>query len=291
MGGTSKEILNRAAAILKQAGLPAPGAEAMALIRELAGIDAAQYYASNPRLSEDTARIVLKAAERRALGEPIQYITGRVEFMDMDIRVGPGVLVPRPETEMLVAEFFHRRPEADSPLAILDLCTGSGCIALALARHYPQARVLGVDKSADALQYAHHNARALGISNARFIRGSLYRPVGDALFHAIVSNPPYIPSAEIQGLMPEVSVYEPHEALDGGPDGLEFYREIIQGAPARLRPGGLLMLELGVQQAAEVAVMAEAHGLSVAARLKDPAGHQRIIVMEKPGEVNPPQDD
>ena len=275
----ARELLREAARLLAGAGLDEPGAEAMALVREVTGIGTAEFYAGNPEVAEDAARSVMEAASRRARREPIQYITGSVEFMGLSLRVGPGVLVPRPETELLVEEFRRRFPDRSAPLSVLDLCTGSGCIALAIALHYPNAEVTATDASREALSYAAGNKEGLGLLNVSLVEGSLYEPLKEGTFHAIVSNPPYIPAAEIDTLMPEVSRYEPRAALDGGADGLEFYRLIIRGARERLRPGGLLMLELGAGQREQVEAMAIGNGLSPQGIIRDAGGHERVIVL------------
>lgn len=275
----AKELLRQASLILKAAGLDGPGAEAMALLRELADIDARRMYADNPEVAVDISGLVLSATRRRAAHEPLQYITGTVEFMGMPLSVGPGVLVPRPETELLVEEVFCIFPDPGAHPDVLDLCTGSGCIALAIARRYPGARVTATDSSGEALSYARINAQEIGLSNLRLLEGSLFEPVEKGLFDLIVSNPPYIPEGEIDGLMPEVSRYEPRGALSGGGDGLDFYRAIIEGAPERLRPGGVLVFELGAGQRAAVESLALAKGLSLKKAIKDLVGHERVLVL------------
>jgi release factor glutamine methyltransferase len=278
------DVLRQVTLVLRDAGLEEPGREAMFLVREVAGLEQSVILAHAPEISQEVERKVMEAAGRRAGREPIQYITGRVEFMDMTLRVGPGVLVPRPETELLVEEFYRLFPDTQAQLHVLDLCTGSGCIALAIASLYPRARITATDASKEALEYARLNAAELGIGNVRFLHGSLYEPLeegGTVPFDAIVSNPPYIPAGEIGSLMPEVSGFEPRAALDGGEDGLEFYRLIMEGAPGRLRPGGLLLLELGAGQRADVESIAHERGLSLKGAIKDPAGHDRVLVLTR----------
>lgn len=279
MSKKAKDIVRDASLVLKEAGVEEPGVEAMAIVLELAGLEAAEYYAFNPDFSDDLARAVMDAAERRAVHEPLQYITGRVEFMDMSLRVGPGVLVPRPETELLVDEFIKRFPDPGAELKIIDLCTGSGCIALALAIHYPEARITATDSSLDAIKYARINARELGLDNVDFLQGSLYDSVPGDGYDVIISNPPYIPSAEIDGLMPEVSKYEPRSALDGGADGLDFYRQIVEGAPQVLKKGGLLFFELGYGQRQDVEAVAKARAFTRVTVIEDAAGHERVLVL------------
>ena len=275
------DVLKEVTLVLREAGLEEPGREAMALVREIAGLEPATILAHAPELSEHVLENVLEAARRRAAHEPIQYITGNVEFMDMVLRVGPGVLVPRPETELMIEEFYRLFPDTEARLNVLDLCTGSGCIALAIASHYPDAKVTATDVSKRALAYALENAEHLGISNVDFLEGSLYTPLREEAFDVIVSNPPYIPAGEISSLMPEVSIYEPRSALDGGPDGLNFYRAIIKEAKAYLKPGGYLIFELGAGQRASVEAMALERGFSLTGVVKDPAGYERVLVLSR----------
>jgi len=275
-------LLKQVTLILHEAGLEEPGREAMALVREVAALEPSVILAHAPELSREVADKVLEAARRRATHEPIQYITGRVEFMGMPLRVGPGVLVPRPETELLVEEFFRMFPDTRSSLDVLDLCTGSGCIALSIASRYPNARIAATDASEEALEYARLNTSELSNGNVRFLNGSLFEPLGEGdsvLFDVIVSNPPYIPSGEIDGLMPEVSRFEPRGALDGGDDGLGFYRAIINRAGVHLKPGGPLILELGAGQRSDVEVIASAAGFAVNGVVKDMSGHERVLVL------------
>lgn len=279
MSRKAKDIVRDASRVLKEAGVDDPGAEAMAIVLELAGIEAAEYYAFNPDFSDDLAGAVMQAAERRSAHEPLQYITGRVEFMDMSLKVGPGVLVPRPETELLVDEFMKRFSAPGEGLKVIDLCTGSGCIALAIAMHYPEASIIATDSSMDAIKYARINARDLGLDNIDFLQGSLYDSVPEGDYDVIVSNPPYIPSAEIGGLMPEVSKFEPRSALDGGEDGLGFYRQIVEGAPSRLKKGGLLFFELGAGQREDVEAIAKVKAFSRVTAIQDAAGHERVLVL------------
>lgn len=193
---------------------------------------------------------------RRARREPLQYILGSQDFFGLDFEVSPGVLIPRHDTESLVQEAVNRCP---SRAAILDIGVGSGCIAVALAKTCPDAHVYGVDPSPKALELAQKNADRHGVT-VTFVQGSLFEPFEGQKFDLIVSNPPYIPTAEIAGLQPEVRDYEPREALDGGTDGLDFYRRIIPVAPSCLEKGGWLLLEVGVGEAPEVLKIFEATG-------------------------------
>ncbi len=185
---------------------------------------------------------------RRCKREPLQHILGTQEFMGLEFEVTPNVLIPRYDTETVVREALARCPDARS---ILDIGTGSGCIAITLAKHLPQAKVTAVDISAPALTIASRNAERNGVT-VEFIAGSLFEPLNGRHFDLIVSNPPYIPTNDIATLEPEVRDYDPFSALNGGMDGLDFYRSLIPGAPEYLNPGGWLLLEIGIGQAPEV---------------------------------------
>lgn len=180
---------------------------------------------------------------RRRLHEPIQYIRGTQEFYGLDFQVRPGVLIPRPETEHLIEAALERLPK-QSPLRVLDVGTGSGILAVTLAKHLPQAQVTAVDISADALAIAHDNAERHGVRDRiRFLESDLLAELAGEEFDAVVSNPPYIPADEV--LEAQVRAYEPEQALFAGADGLDIYRRLIPQAQDALRPGGWLLMEIG----------------------------------------------
>ncbi|HDK81700.1 MAG TPA: peptide chain release factor N(5)-glutamine methyltransferase, partial [Nitrospirae bacterium] len=208
--------------------------------------------------------------------EPLQYITGHTDFMGLKISVGQGVLIPRPETE-LMAETAIQKCNSNR-LNILDLCTGSGCLALALAKNFQESQVTGIDISETALVYAKKNAEANEIGNVEFMKGHLFDPLGqNSLFDLIISNPPYIRREEIKGLQPEVSKWEPLNALDGGEDGLDFYREIIPAAREYLKDNGTLMFEVGFDSADEVAGIFKDFGYHEIQITKDYSEIKRIV--------------
>jgi len=211
---------------------------------------------------------------RRAKREPLQYILGSQEFMGLDFEVTPGVLIPRHDTEVLVTEGAKRVERAGS---ILDIGVGSGCIAVALAKALPQAEVYGVEKSAEALALAQRNVAKHGMKVTLF-EGSLFEPFNGQRFDLIVSNPPYIPTAELDTLQPEVRDFEPQQALDGGKDGLDFYRLIIPAAPEHLNPGGWLLFEVGIEEAEPVLELFETTcQFAELFTAKDPAGIERVV--------------
>lgn len=185
--------------------------------------------------------------ERRMSGEPIQYILGETEFFGLPFRVTPGVLIPRPETEHLAEEALRAATNFAAP-RVVDIGSGSGAIAVALARHLPQAEVTSVDISALALAIASENAKRNGVDRARFLQGDLFGPVAGECFELVVSNPPYVSSKDRAKLSVEVREYEPSLALFAGEDGLSIYRRLIPAARTVLVPGGFLLLEIGYGQ-------------------------------------------
>lgn len=279
---------------LRGYGVEAPRKEAELILARCIGVDRVALYRDNPILSETQREEIDAVLERRQKREPIQYIIGDVDFCGLTITVGSGVLIPRPETELLVEEVVKtvvsrqfkasgrdlqdsRLLTAGRGLKILDLCTGSGCIALSLANHFPLSTVVGVDKSREALQYARSNAAANRIANATFIRGDLFEPVEAASFDVIVSNPPYIRTSEIKKLDPEIRSWEPIEALDGGDDGLLFYRTIIPTSREHLAAGGFLFMELGVGESTDAVKIATDSGFRRVTVGKDYTGIDRFL--------------
>jgi release factor glutamine methyltransferase len=211
---------------------------------------------------------------RRARREPLQYILGTQEFMGLEFEVSPAVLIPRRDTEVLVEEAVKRSLPA---ARILDIGAGSGCIAVALAKALPQAEVWGVEKSPEALALAQRNAGQHGVRMTLF-EGSLFEPFPGQTFDLIVSNPPYIPTGDLENLQPEVRDYEPWGALDGGADGLDFYRLIISAAPGYLTLGGWLLFEVGLGQAEAVLGLFAAAGLfGECFTARDAAGIERVV--------------
>jgi release factor glutamine methyltransferase len=210
---------------------------------------------------------------RRAKREPLQYILGSQEFMGVEFLVSPAVLIPRHDTETLVQEAVTRGANA---LRVLDIGTGSGCIAVLLAKLLPNAQVVSVDNSDSALAVARENAGRNGVK-VSFISGSLFEPFVGQRFDLIVSNPPYIPTADLAELQPEVRDFEPRGALDGGADGLDFYRVMVPAAPGHLNPGGWLVVEVGIGQSDAVQGMFTAAGFDEIFTARDPGDVQRVV--------------
>ena len=212
---------------------------------------------------------------RRAAGEPLAYLTGRREFWSLDLAVTPEVLIPRPETELLV-ERALAVGSATEPLRAADLGTGSGAVALALARERPGWRIVATDVSAPALAVARANAAALGLSQVEFLSGSWFEPLGPARFDLIVSNPPYV-AADDPALASPALAFEPPLALTPpGGDALASLRVLARGAPAHLTPGGWLLLEHGATQGHEVRAELVAAGFAHVRSHRDLAGHERM---------------
>jgi release factor glutamine methyltransferase len=224
-------------------------------------------------LSEAELAALRALVGRRARREPLQYILGSQEFCGLDFQVEPGVLIPRHDTEVLVEEALRRAPKAGR---VLDLGVGSGCIAIALATRLAGAEVVGVDISETALGVAATNATALGVT-LDLRRGSFFEAVPGERFDLIVSNPPYIPTAELETLQPEVQRYEPRTALDGGLDGLDCYRQILGQASGHLVPGGWLLVEVGAGQAPAVRDLFAAAGFTAIVTAMDTCSIERVV--------------
>jgi len=211
---------------------------------------------------------------RRARGEPVAYLLGTQDFWTLTLTVTPAVLVPRPETELVVERALGHL-KSMSPASLLDLATGSGAIALAVASERPDAAVTATDLSPDALQVAKNNAARLGLDRVRFLQGSWYGPVGNERFNVITGNPPYIAAGD-PDLSPAVFEHEPRLALFADDDGFAALREIIQGAPIRLEAGGWLVLEHGWKQASAVRNLLEQAGFRHVRSHADLAGRERV---------------
>ncbi|HWP57247.1 MAG TPA: peptide chain release factor N(5)-glutamine methyltransferase [Candidatus Acidoferrales bacterium] len=235
---------------------------------------------------------VLEAAEagryrewlwRRAGREPVAYIVGGREFWSLEFAVGPGVFIPRPETELLVELALKLLPgvgERGRALRVLDLCAGSGAIGVSLARERADIELWGVDLSAEAVKSARQNAMRHGVSaRSRFVQGDLFSPVAakGRFFDALVANPPYVRRAELERLPPEVRNWEPRLALDGGADGLDFYRRIVREAPEHVQDGGFVLVEIGAELARAVCELFAAAGYGAPAVYADYAGSARAV--------------
>jgi len=291
------DLLRKSTDCLEAAGIDEAFADAELLVFHAANMDRIDAYVNNPEVKSSDSAKVRRLLQRRLKGEPIQYIVGQIEFLGLTIKVGRGVLIPRPETELLVEEAIKAvmrnkisvaskeknalRVTQRASQSVLDLCTGSGCIALSLAKEFPDAEVYGTDLSKEALVYAKKNAKANDIKNVTFLQGSLFEPVKGKAYDLITANPPYIRRSELETLQREIRDWEPISALDGGEDGMDFYRTILSSADQFLNPGGSLFLELGYDQAEAVKKVAKRQGFLDLAVINDYAGIGRILAVRR----------
>ena len=275
-----RDLLHDAADRLGEAGVESARLDARILLARAMRISREQLIAADRQPSAEEAAAFQAMIDRRAAREPLAYITGRKEFWSLDLKVGPGVLVPRPDTETLVETALSLFPDRSAPLAIADLGTGSGAILIAALKEFPQARGVGYERSPDALGYARSNLEAHGLTARAQILGDDWSGVPVAGFDLVLSNPPYIPTAEIDALEPEVRLYEPRAALDGGPDGLDSYRSLAGILPRLLRPGANALLELGQGQFGAAEPLFQ--DLQTHPPVPDLAGIPRVLVLKRP---------
>jgi len=261
---------------------PSAALDAELLVARVFGIGRSALAADPGRALAPEELLALESLARRRLdGEPIAYLAGRREFWSLDLEVTPDVLVPRPETELLVERALAAIAGITRP-AVLDLGTGSGAIALALASMRPDAAVTATDRSAAALALAQRNAARLGFANLKFIHGDWFAPLAGARFDVIVSNPPYVAAGD-PAL--EALAHEPYSALVAGADGLDALSVVAAGACAHLRPGGRLLLEHGAGQGAAVRELLRVAGLADVETRRDLAGHERASEGTRPREA------
>ncbi len=273
------EKLRRSMEFFEGLGIDEPMKEAEMLIRHALGMDTVRVYRDNPLLDKEQERIVDEILRRRAMREPLQYVTGYVDFLDLRIMVGKGVLIPRPETEIMAEYAIECLKVYGSRFTILDLCTGSGCLALTLAREFVDSYVYGSDISRTAVEYAKENALINNINNVRFVIGDLFRPFKHGImFDLIISNPPYIRTEDINDLQPEIREWEPVSAIDGGEDGLDFYRRIIPEARYHLKDDGTLIMEISPDGLWPIMDMLRESGYRDLKILRDYAGMERIVM-------------
>lgn len=261
--------------------------EAEVLLAHLMGKDRMGLYLNyDTPLREEERTAYRDMIQRRTAGEPVAYIVGHKEFWSMRFAVNPECLIPRPETEHLVEEAVRMGGDRRSPLRVLEIGHGCGAVAIALAKELEDAQVVATDVSPGAHSLARENAEAHGVrGRIRFILADLF-PSEEGPFDLICSNPPYIPTAEILRLAPEVRDYEPLTALDGGEDGLRFFREIAQRSPDFLVPGGVLLLEMGAEQDTQVAAILQERGFIETDLIPDYAGVKRVIKAQWPNAVH-----
>ncbi len=303
---TIKAALDWTVGYLERKGDANPRLSAEWLMSEATGLSRIELYVNFEKpLSTDERAVLRDFVARRGKGEPLQLISGKAPFRYLTLFVAPGVLIPRPETEVLVSEAFAEldlpRPashvqqgeegeqivDASLPeLKAIDLCTGSGCIACALASEYPAAQVLALDIAPDALALAQKNVDHLGLAErVQVVESDLLSAVPQeerGTFDLVISNPPYVPTAVCDSLPAEVSDWDPRLALDGGEDGLALFRRFLPDALACLKPGGVLAVELYEGHLEQAAELAAGQGFCRTRIVNDLAGRPRVLVARKP---------
>lgn len=287
MPKTNNELYLMARNALKKAGVEAYSLEARLITAHACGKTKEAFlrdlalYSSN-----ECEQRVKDLIERRLNGEPMAYITGEWEFFGLPLEVTPDVLIPRSDTEVLVETALRALVGRKMDARILDLCSGSGCIGCALAHELPAARVVQVDISDAALEIGRRNARRNRLNRVIGLRADALKkpPMSIGSFDLIVSNPPYVPSIEILTLDGSVRDFEPLGALDGGEDGLMFYRAIVRWWRPLLRPGGWLMFEVGEDQSDAVLALMREAGMENLYAVEDTQGIKRVVVGRVPSE-------
>jgi release factor glutamine methyltransferase len=303
---TIGKLIEWTRAFFEKKGIPQPRLEAEILLAHLLGAERIDLYMKYEQPVAEAERAAYRdLVRRRAERQPTRYLVGGCEFMSLAMKVTPDCLIPRPETEMLVEEVLSRSgalraatvrsrvhpngvaaPPAGAPVTAIDLCTGCGCVAVGIAVNLPSARITATDISPAALQVARANAEGHGVADRiALLEGDLYAPLDAADVQPadfLVSNPPYVSEAEWAALAPEIRDHEPRAALVAGPAGTETIERILKGAPAYLKPGGTLLVEIGSEQGGAVAALAAGvRGLADVQVLKDYAGLDRILLARR----------
>jgi len=282
------EVLKGSADCLKDHRVENPRLNAELLLAQCLGFSRETLYANLRReILAEEKKALDELLRRRMAGEPLQYLLGHQEFWSVDLKVDPRVLIPRPETEVLVEEALSilSIPSGSVP-RVLDIGTGSGAIVIALTKEVEEIFAVATDISHEALKVAKENARKVGVGQRiRFVQGNLlhpFRPLTDGLFDLILSNPPYICRPGIEELAREIKDHEPRLALDGGEDGLDFYRQMSRQVPPYLREGGWLLVEIGQEQGTEISALLEQSGSFRAPELvRDLSGIERVLKVQK----------
>jgi release factor glutamine methyltransferase len=279
MKKTLQKAYYEAVALLNQSKIDNANQEAVMFL-EMIGISKVQLLTyPDQMLDKDAYDLYMKCVQRRMKKEPLQYIIGKQSFMGLDFKVNSNVLIPRQDTETLVETVIshYKQSQVES---LLDLCTGSGCIAISLGFYTAIKQIVAVDISKDALQIAEENAKINHIDHIQFVQSNLFENI-EGSFDMIVSNPPYIPTQDIEELMEDVKNYEPKLALDGLEDGLYFYRTIAKESLDYLNGNGYLFFEIGYNQGQEVKNILKEKGYEELNILKDLAGLDRVVYGRK----------
>lgn len=278
---TARETLDRIRNCLKEAGIEEFEYESWIILEWIFGIRRADYYMEpGGMVNPEKEEFLTEVLEKRSRRVPLQYLMGSCEFMGYPFIVDERVLIPRQDTECLVEKALEllrdsQQKGKETP-EVLDLCTGSGCIGISIKKLCKKVRMTLADISEGALEIAGRNADALN-AEVSLVQSDLFKNI-EGNFDYIISNPPYIPTKVIKGLMPEVRDYEPHLALDGAADGLFFYRKIVEEASVRLNVGGVLLFEIGQEQGADLKEIMEKQGFTQIEIWKDLAGLDRIAM-------------
>jgi len=277
---TVRRVLDWTIGYLKEQGSESPRLEAEVLLAHSCGWQRIQLYTHfEDVLSPEVRGRMRELVKRRGAHEPVAYLVGYREFFSLRFEVGPGVFIPRPETESLVLELLEILKSSGPASQVLDLCTGSGAIGVSIAVNAPSARVTCIDQNDAPFQLATRNAATHGVADrVTVLQGDLFAPLpAGAQFDVIACNPPYVTTAEIDCLAADVKSYEPHAALDGGPDGLDVLRRIVLEAPGRLKPGGWILFELSPEQGDAAMQILRDAGLESVAAVKDLSGALRVV--------------
>jgi release factor glutamine methyltransferase len=269
--------------LLQAEGTASARVDARILLAHAMGITPSQILTTSHPPTDEQLKFYDTLLARRAVHEPVAYITGHKEFWGLDFEVGPGVLIPRPDTETLITQAIDEFPERDAPLNVLDLGTGTGALLISFLSERPNARGLGIEQSQEAMMWARRNIARHHLETRATLQGDNWLMLGDGEFDVIFSNPPYIESGEIERLEPDVALYEPRAALDGGADGLDAYRALAPLIAKRLKPGGKAFLEIGQGQEGKVPPIMMAAGLETLRVAPDLAGIPRCVVMAHHG--------
>lgn len=279
------EILTDSAGYLAKHQVEGARLEAEWLLAHVLGLRRVMLYVQFDRpLTEPELAKLRPLLRRRAGGEPLQYILGTAPFYDIELEVGPGVLIPRPETERLVDLALGLFPDAATTGPLLDLCTGTGAIVLALAKARPLVpRLVGVEREDAAFAWARRNLARLNLPQVELRQGDLYAPVAGERFAVITANPPYVTTTEMGELPRDVREYEPATALAAGAEGLDVTRRIVAAAPDHLLPAGWLLLEIGASQGPAVRTLLTERGFTAVKVVQDYCQRDRVVMGQWPG--------
>ncbi|HWL09092.1 MAG TPA: peptide chain release factor N(5)-glutamine methyltransferase [Planctomicrobium sp.] len=281
---TVKRILDWTIQFLKEKGSDTPRLDAEVLLAHARKCPRIQLYTQFDQPLTDEQRAVMRdLVRRRAAHEPVAYLVGHREFFSLSFLVRPGVFIPRPDTEILVMAALDVLKELPEPATLLDLCTGSGCVPVAIAKNSPKVRVTAVEKNPQVAEVTQANIDRHQVGDrVTLLVGDLFEPVSsESRFDVITSNPPYVQQGEIAELAPDIRDHEPHLALDGGPDGLDVIRCLASQSPKFLKPGGWLMFELSPEQASAGMEILKQNGFNNVGVKNDLSGQARVVVGQR----------